>query len=119
MNDAKHTPGPWGLCESDALFIEGPRKGAERPLAVIRSRNGYDDLPTPEDLANAALIAAAPDLLAAAQKAYTVFASILELAGESEAKTGGPLMKTPAGEVLAMVDADLGAAIKKATEPAQ
>jgi len=62
----KHTPGPWGASEghpSDVWHVDMPN----RWYSVIVSRGEDDwDMPVEEVQANARLIAAAPDLLAAA-----------------------------------------------------
>lgn len=56
-----HTPGPWEIAEQseshDMIQIETSDGYA---VADVRNRNGF-----PQNLANARLIAAAPDLLAA------------------------------------------------------
>ena len=54
---SKHTPGPWGL---DGNLIEGP-DGERVACITAYSRR------TPKQKANARLIAASPDLLAALQ----------------------------------------------------
>lgn len=62
---AQHTPGPWAIDQnygSGCLHVWSPR----REIAVARVS---DDHPRAEDYANARLIAAAPDLLAALQQA--------------------------------------------------
>jgi len=65
---AAHTPGPW---EQDGRPIEGLRRKDGRKVTVCMmvdlSTEWGDiiDLVTPEDKANARLIAAAPDMLAA------------------------------------------------------
>jgi hypothetical protein len=55
-----HTPGPW---ESDHNFIDAKK----RTIASIRPKGFGNDM-TAEDNANAALIAAAPELLAALER---------------------------------------------------
>lgn len=83
MTETKHTPGPWRSSEADA-DVRGPG-GVE--VAFAYSAGGYE-----EQEANIALIAAAPDLLAACEAAmewegdqtgpglYTEVRSLLELA---------------------------------------
>ena len=72
MAQAKHTPGPWALGQNPAAIESGSfsnmlvvRPEGEFPhgLWVADCGNHYD----PEHLANARLIAAAPELLAVAQ----------------------------------------------------
>lgn len=74
---SKHTPGPW---VADIVTVYGgefadilAKKGRERPIAEI-SVNSKDPF-TEEDRANAALIAAAPDLLAAVRHALAYMES--------------------------------------------
>ena len=67
MTEFKHTPGPWTLYgEPEAIRIEGPRTGKSHLVLVElvggrRRGEGYSDLS--EVVANAKLIAAAPELL--------------------------------------------------------
>lgn len=69
----KHTPGPWYVgAQNDAIYIiagrppalnnDFPVHGADRELIAAMKGDGYS-----MDSANASLIAAAPDLLAALQ----------------------------------------------------
>lgn len=63
MADTNHTPGPWRVEESwGAPCIQAKK----RPVATVLYHNGSED---PDVEANARLIAAAPDLLAAAEAA--------------------------------------------------
>ncbi len=60
---SKHTPGPWGrmpapVCATDHPHTWITADGDERLIAVVRAQAGETD-------ANARLISAAPDLLAA------------------------------------------------------
>ena len=75
MKHAQHTPGPWGIKpmidEDEVGVFTGPKApydwgdaGSRYVCIVTKSRGGM-----PETLANARLIAAAPDLLAALQGA--------------------------------------------------
>ena len=77
--DAKHTPGPWIVRESPKPNIEGP----ELRLSIKHTSPGRDGAEFCEIVAghvtaeadataraNARLIAAAPDLLAACEAAY-------------------------------------------------
>lgn len=74
MSTAKHTPGPWGFFEDDfeggytidvpsfrRPFPEGDDPVSFRPIATVRDQQ--------EVAANARLIAAAPELLAACKRA--------------------------------------------------
>lgn len=72
MMDTKHTPGPWKASrtphdQDSTSEISGEKKDGNAVAYVVNhwdevEGNGED---TPETLANAALIAAAPDLLKA------------------------------------------------------
>lgn len=77
-----HTPGPWWIDEtagmdSDEIIIFGPRKGCQYnrrknvwEMAKIDNGCFWDNPKTKaEDWANAYLIAAAPELLAALERA--------------------------------------------------
>lgn len=78
----KPTPGPWRVCKgsmkwdskSDALLVDAGQSTSD--IAWIPQR--FEDLPDMESAqqANARLIAAAPDLLAAAQNAVNVLAAL-------------------------------------------
>lgn len=72
-NQPKHTPGPWRVVKSQDNFHNYPDWST---FAVRDARNccllvlgEVDHLPAPENKANARLIAAAPDLLAALENA--------------------------------------------------
>lgn len=81
MSEVKHTPGPWVLEYFGADGIE--RKDAQTVVASYEGRHGENgeaiaevfrwaagnNSPHPEARANADLIAAAPDLLAACKSA--------------------------------------------------
>ena len=60
-NEQKHTPGPW---RANSSWIEGP-KMALRVAAIDWPKRGSAPASKAEAEANARLIAAAPDLLAA------------------------------------------------------
>lgn len=60
MTHAAHTPGPW-LCSGTS--VSNPQ--ANRPNATICDVSGWGNRDEAEQIANARLIAAAPDLLAA------------------------------------------------------
>jgi hypothetical protein len=70
---AKHTPGPWEahgctIYTSDR-WLDGTNYGAQR---IAQSyRDDSDAMPSTEEYANAVLIAAAPDLLAALKQCYS------------------------------------------------
>ena len=65
--NAKHTPGPWKAASQDAETNEIPIKCGKSILARVAPRPHWDA--TQE--ANAALIASAPDLLAALKSAVS------------------------------------------------
>ncbi len=65
---SKHTPGPWRLCASDPLMFGAASGNGTEPLGFVYGPS----FPEQSDhgrtcLANARLIAAAPELLEAAQ----------------------------------------------------
>lgn len=62
---AKHTPGPWRLHKRFTFNVEGPDG---RTIARVN----WDDETYDEAIANANLIAAAPDLLAAVKEAVEI-----------------------------------------------
>lgn len=74
MSEAKHTPGPWTLASTfpdiDGYKVKGGSlafSNVQRVIAVVKNQGSR---PVVEDsLSDARLIAAAPDLLAAAKKA--------------------------------------------------
>jgi hypothetical protein len=59
MSENKHTPGPWSVCAGDASWVSLP--GVVKPINCGNK-------------ANARLIAAAPDMLAALQDCAAVVA---------------------------------------------
>lgn len=69
MNESKHTPGPWRVSQT-----HGMSSGTPRNLYTINGASGtVAATPNPgnaDNAANAALIAAAPDMLAALADAY-------------------------------------------------
>ena len=70
MTQTNHTPGPWHVTKRDCgdnIFADNRRIA-----------NTYGDMDNPEYAANARLIAAAPELLAALEAAH----ALLELAYE-------------------------------------
>ena len=68
----KHTPGPW---RTNGFQIEGPNMGLVIATATA-PRIGWAPKTKEEGLANARLIASAPDLLAAAKKALNFIHSL-------------------------------------------
>ena len=76
MNDAKHTPGPWavedvsGVARQIYVTATDHRRGTPFIVALVYQKTPADQS-QPEDvaanMANANLIAAAPDLLAACE----------------------------------------------------
>jgi hypothetical protein len=74
-----HTPGPWNVCELDFRAIEGPDGRIIADIRAPARENGRED---------ARLIAAAPDLLKALEKAWifiqTAHCSGLHAACEEE-----------------------------------
>lgn len=106
---AKHTPGPWHAYPADyqrehagdllPIFVVGPREF--HTVAQVRAGNEDDDLPT-QTRANARLIAAAPDMLAALRR-------IVQRAYESETDETGlrdtiHALHTLAVEAIAMAE---------------
>jgi hypothetical protein len=105
----KHTPGPWtahGPATKGnqwgvvADLAYDARRGARRRIALLGSPRSWDGLSVQaEDEANAQLIAAAPDMLAALK----LLLSLIEYT------------QMPAGETTAKAKAAAYAAIAKAT----
>ncbi len=110
---SKHTPGPWGrmpapVCATDHPHTWITADGDERLIAVVRAvvraQAGETD-------ANARLISAAPDLLAALRE-------LREAAAETVAICGGIPEDEPmsrAFDALDTTERRAGAAIRKAT----
>lgn len=71
--EAKHTPGPWYFGE-DGRYVR--ESGSDVAIAYVEDDDGHPDpehaRPLPRD-ANARLIAAAPDLLAFAERVVAKF----------------------------------------------
>jgi hypothetical protein len=65
---AKHTPGPWFL-DDDGRIFDTPDRG--QLVAEVATADPAEP-PAEEDVANARLIAAAPDLLAALEKVVAI-----------------------------------------------
>ena len=85
MADMKHTPGPWTLF-NDGKCVAGPEStaGAGHGVAMCSMRARSDE----EARANARLIAAAPDLLAALKQI-----AFARPAGETPKKIDGKLIE--------------------------
>ncbi len=84
MKTDKHTPGPWAVQAQDLyapIWVVAPEPDF-RFVAKMGSQMGTHDVPQNEDAANARLIAAAPELLAALKKMEDVFSDLMER-GES------------------------------------
>ena len=65
MSEAKHTPGPWTAeATTSSEFVTRAIRGACDELVAHVGVQGYKNVPTVfQDVANARLIAAAPELL--------------------------------------------------------
>ena len=79
MTQSSHTPGPWTLIEEgdrcEELKVIGPeQKGSFYPKTIANAGIVYGA----EDVANFALIAAAPKLLAALQRAEKALDSVFD-----------------------------------------
>lgn len=77
----KHTPGPWEASRWRVCKLE--------PLKVICDTAHNQRTRTPENEANAKLIAAAPDLLAACEAGERALTEIVEAIQEFLAEIGG------------------------------
>jgi len=62
-----HTPGPWQVCKSDFRAVEGPDGQIIADIRAPARENGRED---------ARLIAGAPDLLAALERAIPEIAAV-------------------------------------------
>lgn len=83
---SKHTPGPWAV-EGDSVYANRDARSRHRNGRACVANvcaGDYDELDA-EGKANAALIAAAPDLLAVAHRAVCL---IVEEYGESSGNVG-------------------------------
>jgi hypothetical protein len=108
MTDVKHTAGPWAWSEdatSPGYFLV---KGGETHVCIMQERDsdmGMDfDPDRGEAIANARLIAAAPDLLEAVKDARAMLQTVEVLDGED-------------GDPWSNALARMEAAIAKATNP--
>lgn len=81
-----HTPGPWNLNSGETYMVRGADEGPVCQPKWLRGRHGLGGRRTNDEvMANARLIAAAPDLLEAAVKleaAETFHANCEECEGE-------------------------------------
>jgi hypothetical protein len=88
MSESKHTPGPWTLRTNSekhhAILDEGGF-----PRAEVFSAHRSSEARKAEALANARLIAAAPELLEALKDVYTRRTDILNAANKASLGTGG------------------------------
>lgn len=67
----KHAPGPWRVSAGNLVRVMA--RGSDRPICGVHRRGRYSfDEVQAETLANARLIAAAPELLAALQAVVRV-----------------------------------------------
>lgn len=77
---AAHTPGPWRV--GDAGFtVFGPKREAPSPVRIATMPGIGTPIPTDAVRANARLIAAAPDLLAACEDAAESLARLPDVDG--------------------------------------
>lgn len=94
MNENKHTPGPWAITPSTAsrgeFYVLQPAPRADlQPKHIARIVGwGADYQQCPEMKANARLIAAAPDLLAALGVIANRTANSGDMIGETVRETG-------------------------------
>ena len=116
----QHTPGPWQFNDLDASIWPGPMGSRRAPVATVFTAaqpeselSQESDHFTPEEAANARLIAAAPELLAACIHALAK----LECAAE-KAEPGPQMAHWFAGEDYGL-KSTIRAAIAKATGGAQ
>jgi hypothetical protein len=83
---ATHTPGPWHLAQNADRPVHVVAQGTWRTVAYIADRNILIDQDQREINANAALIAAAPVLLAAARRVVGTAADYLNAFDRTELK---------------------------------
>ena len=77
---AGHTPGPWRLSAAGIVRADEPHSGRHQAVADILF---CSDIPAVEREANARLIAAAPELLEALEKARLKLAYIYEVTDDT------------------------------------
>ena len=87
MSEAKHTPGPWVAGRADmSTLVDGVQSkwvyGGEQSEQYVAVASGLIKGPWDEVMANARLIAAAPDLLAASQALLDALAEPIEIVRE-------------------------------------
>lgn len=71
-----HTPGPWNF-EFDTIYTGDPTKQPDRETVVAQAAHrGFEKDEQAERLANARLIATAPDLLFALRRALSALESV-------------------------------------------
>ena len=68
---AKHTPGPWNICASTPSLIEAAHHNVN-DVTIAQAFEPQGSASLPEMWANARVIAAAPDLLAALQEVVEI-----------------------------------------------
>jgi len=92
-----YTPGPWTIQYSTNDY-EGNLIYANRAIAATATELGHIEA-TPEDEANARLIAAAPDLLAALTRLHHALSDIINASDNCEcgARDSGDYCKCPLG----------------------
>ena len=74
MSEVKHTPGPWVVDGDLNIYAGDPNIGLRRDVADTFGMGGFGSVE-----ANARLIAAAPELLEAAQKALRIAEEWIEI----------------------------------------
>ena len=75
--NTQHTPGPWNVGDDSPNDYEGPIIDTrDRAVAVITIDHETES--TPEDRANARLIASAPELLAALQQCADFILKVMD-----------------------------------------
>jgi hypothetical protein len=108
MSDAKHTPGPWrvsGCMSGNMALIEHGAAGEHSPIIAEVSSDGGS---LPRD-ANAALIAAAPELLAELRSSVKMMVNALDNmaylfpAKTPEAQVWRDMLKTKVREARAAI----------------
>lgn len=83
MSDSKHTPGPWAVTGPTGTTVCATTDRGRYPVAFA------EGVSLAQMDANAALIAAAPDLLAACEALYTAVAADLSPKARDEALAAG------------------------------
>lgn len=93
MSEAKFTPGPWELIAEPELTVviasgEPRIDNKAFGVALIPHGDGANAIPWETKEANARLIAAAPDLLAACQATVEMFDAMFSLFGPLQGREG-------------------------------